>query len=177
MNGEHYYSFKAPDQDVRFIALESTYMEPEQIAWFEKTLAAASEDWVIVFQHHPLYSSGRTHGSDEHLRADLEPLMIEHGVDVMFAGHDHLYERTEPQHSITHFVAGSGGKLRPGDYRPNQPFSARIVDRANVFVVVEILEDTMIFNAYTNDGAVVDSGTITRVEIDVAEAAEAGGQP
>jgi hypothetical protein len=103
--------------------------------------------------------------------------MIEHGVDVMFAGHDHLYERTEPQHSITHFVAGSGGKLRPGDYRPNQPFSARIVDRANVFVVVEILEDTMIFNAYTNDGAVVDSGTITRVEIDVAEAAEAGGQP
>ena len=164
MDGELYYTFKAPNQDVRFVALESTYMQPEQLQWFEKTLASASEDWVIVYQHHPLYSSGGTHGSDLQLRREMEPLLIEHGVDVMFAGHDHIYERTEPQHSITHFVVGSSGKLRPGDYRPGQSFSARIVDRSNVFLAVEILDNRMIFNAYANDGAVVDSGMIIRVE-------------
>ena len=35
MNGELYYSFKAPAQSVRFFALESTYMEPKQLVWFE----------------------------------------------------------------------------------------------------------------------------------------------
>ena len=33
MDGKLYYSFKAPKQNVRFFALESTYPEPEQIAW------------------------------------------------------------------------------------------------------------------------------------------------
>ncbi len=174
MDGQHYYTFKAPKQDVRFIALESTYLEPDQVAWLKKTLAAAAEDWVIVFQHHPLYSSGRTHGSDEQLRRVLEPLFIEHGVDLVLTGHDHLYERSKPQHDITHFVAGSGGKLRPGDYRPNQPFSAKVFDRSNAFLAVEIQDDTMVYNAYATDGTVVDSGSITRVAGKATRAALTG---
>lgn len=175
MNGELYYTFKAPKQDVRVIALESTYMEPEQVAWLEKTLAAASEDWVIVIEHHPLYSSGLTHGSDERLRSALEPLFVKYGVDLVLTGHDHLYERSKPQHDITHFVVGSGGKLRPGDFRPNLPFSAKINDRANVFLAAEILEDQFVFNAYATSGAVVDSGTITRVDRRSGSSAGAGG--
>ncbi len=163
MDGELYYSIKAPKQDVRLIALESTYMEPEQVAWLEKTLAGASERWIIVFEHHPLYSSGVTHGSDERLRNALEPLLTKYGVDVVLTGHDHIYERTKPQHDITHFVVGSGGKLRPGDFRRNLPFSAKVIDRENVFLAIEILGDELIFNAYATDGTVVDSGKITRV--------------
>ena len=164
MEGRHYYDFKAPKQDVRFIALESTYMEPEQLAWLEKTLSAAREDWKIVFQHHPLYSSGKTHGSDERLRAAMEPLLITYGVSLVLTGRDHLYERSKPQHGITHFVAGSGGKLRRGDYRPNQPFSARVVDTTNVFVVMEVNGDQLVFNSIATDGSVVDSGVLTRVK-------------
>lgn len=164
MEGKHYYDFKAPREDVRFIALESTYMEPEQQAWLEKTLSSSREDWKIVFQHHPLYSSGKTHGSDERLRAAMEPLLIKYGVSLVLTGHDHLYERSKPQHGITHFVAGSGGKLRRGDYRPNQPFSARLVDTTNVFVVMELKGDRLVFNAIAADGAVVDSGVLTRLK-------------
>ncbi len=175
MNGELYYTFKAPKQDVRVIALESTYMEPDQVVWLEKTLAAASEDWVIVIEHHPLYSSGLTHGSDERLRSALEPLLVKYGVDVVLTGHDHLYERSKPQHDITHFVVGSGGKLRPGDFQPNQPFSAKIFDSTNVFLAGEILGDQLVFNAYTTSGAVVDSGTITRVDRTTGSSGAAGG--
>lgn len=175
MDGTLYYTFKAPKQDVRFIALESTYMEPDQVTWLEKTLSEAREDWKIVFEHHPIYSSGITHGSDERLRRTLEPLLTRFGVNVMFTGHDHIYERTKPQQDITHFVVGSGGKLRPGDYRPNQPFSAKVIDKTNVFLAVEILDDTLVFNAYGADGAVVDSGSITRVERKPATGAAPGG--
>ncbi len=175
MDGKLYYSLKAPKQDVRLIALESTYMEPEQIAWLEKTLAAAAEDWIIMFEHHPLYSSGITHGSDERLRSALEPLLTKYGVDLVLTGHDHIYERTKPQQDITHFVVGSGGKLRPGDFRRNLPFSEKVIDRTNVFLAVEILDKQLIFNAYATDGAVVDSGTITRVDRKPAAGAELAG--
>ncbi|HTV00780.1 MAG TPA: metallophosphoesterase [Luteitalea sp.] len=164
MEGKHYYDFKAPKENVRFFALESTYMEPEQQAWLEKALSSSREDWKIVFQHHPLYSSGKTHGSDERLRAAMEPLLIKYGVSLVLTGHDHLYERSKPQHGITHFVAGSGGKLRPGDFRPNQPFSARLVDTTNVFVVMEVKGDSLTFNSIATDGSVVDSGELSRIK-------------
>ena len=172
MDGKLFYSFKAPKQSVRFFALESTYMQPDQIKWLASELAGAGEDWKIVYQHHPLYSSGRTHGSDVRLRSAIEPLLIQNEVKLMLAGHDHIYERTKPQHGITHFVAGSGGKLRPGDYVPNQPFSARVIDTRNVFVAMEIDGDVLIFNAYASDGSVVDSGQIHRVTLKPGEAPE-----
>ena len=63
MEGKLYYSF-SPKAKIRFFAFDSTYPEPEQIRWLEKELAASNDDWKIVFFHQPLYSSGRTHGSD-----------------------------------------------------------------------------------------------------------------
>ena len=113
MNGKLYYSFN-PQPEVRFFALESTYPEPEQMAWVEKELQASTSHWKIPFFHHPLYSSGERHGSDIRLRSTLEPMFLKNGVTVVFTGHDHTYERTKPQNGITYFVVGSGGKLRSG---------------------------------------------------------------
>ena len=119
MDGKLYYSFKPRQQSVRFFALESTYMTPDQVAWFEKELSGANETWKIPYFHHPLYSSGARHGSDVSLRKTLEPLLLKNGVSVVFAGHDHFYERVLPQQGIVHFVVGSGGQLRVGNIRPN----------------------------------------------------------
>jgi predicted MPP superfamily phosphohydrolase len=179
MDGKHYYSFKAPRQDVRFFALESTYMEPEQLKWLEDALRSSGEKWKLVFFHHPLYSSGRTHGSDEQLRKVLEPLFVKYGVSVVLTGHDHIYERTRPQQGITYFVAGSGGKLRPGDFRPNQPFSELVVSDTNVFVAMEILDADLTFNAVAANGRVIDSGRIRRRETppDPAKSSQASGRP
>ena len=121
MKGELYYSYKAPAQSVRFFALESTYMEPQQLVWFEKELKSSTEDWKIAFFHHPLYSSAGRHGSDLQLRNRLEPLLVNYNVSVAFTGHDHVYERVKPQKEVTYFVTGSGGKLAPGDLDQIQP--------------------------------------------------------
>jgi hypothetical protein len=164
MNGELYYSVKAPAQDVRFFALESTYPEPRQIQWFENALRGSGEDWKITFMHHPLYSSGGRHGSNVELRERLEPLLLRHNVSVVFAGHDHFYERIKPQHGIVHFVVGSGGKLSRGDIEEDSGLTARGFDTDYAFLVAEIVEDRLTFNAVARSGRVVDSGVITRRE-------------
>ena len=162
MNGELYYSFKAPAQNVRFFALESTYMEPQQIVWFEKELKGSNEDWKIAFFHHPLYSSAGRHGSDLQLRNRLEPLLVTYNVSVAFTGHDHVYERVKPQKDVTYFVTGSGGKLAPGDLDRSSPIMAKGLDTEQAFLIAEIIGDEMTFNAISRSGKVIDSGTITR---------------
>lgn len=162
MDGKLYYSLKAPEQDVRFFALDSTYLDQPQLEWLEKELSGSRERWKIPFFHHPPYSSGGRHGSDLRLRAAVEPLFIRYGVSVVFTGHDHFYERTRPQQGITYFVTGSGGKLRRGDLRNNSPMMASGFDTDQAFMVVNIHEDQLTFQAISRTGAIVDSGTIER---------------
>jgi hypothetical protein len=162
MEGKLYYSLKAPEQDVRFFALDITYFDKPQVEWLEKELSGSKERWKIPFFHHPPYSSGGRHGSDLRLRAEVEPLFVQHGVTVVFTGHDHFYERTKPQQGITYFVTGSAGKLARGDLRNNSPMMARGFDTDQAFMVVNIDGDRLTFQAISRTGTVVDSGTIER---------------
>jgi Calcineurin-like phosphoesterase len=161
MGGKLYYTFD-PKKGVRFFALESTYPEPEQIAWFEKELSGSGAEWKMPFFHHPLYSSGERHGSDIKLRQTLEPMLLKNGVTVVFTGHDHTYERTKPQNGITYFVVGSGGKLRSGGLDKGTGITARGFDTDLAFLVAEIDGDKMNFQAISRRGEVIDSGVIDR---------------
>jgi len=162
MGGKLYYSLKAPHQSVRFFMLDSTYPVPEQIEWLEKELKGSNEDWKIAVFHHPLYSSGGRHGSDLQLRQTLEPLFIKYNVSVALTGHDHFYERIKPQHGIVHFVVGSGGRLAVDDIGKPSDLTARGFDTDQAFMAVEIDKDTMVFNAISRTGKIVDSGRIQR---------------
>jgi 3',5'-cyclic AMP phosphodiesterase CpdA len=162
MEGKLYYSFKAPAESVRFFAFESTYMDPEQVKWIEGELKQATDDWKIAFFHHPLYSSGQRHGSDLRLREVIEPLFLKYNVSVVFAGHDHFYERIRPQHGIVYFVIGSGGQLRSGNITTRSAITARGFDTDTAFFVAEIAGDEMTFQTIARSGRVVDSGKITR---------------
>ena len=162
MDGRTYYTFKAPKEDVRFFALETDYPTPAQMAWVEKEMKSAGEKWKIPYFHHPLYSSGETHGSHPELAQVLEPIFLEAGVTVVFTGHDHFYERIKPQKGITHFVAGSGGKLRPGNIDSRTGLTAVGFDSDQAFVAVEIDGDELFFNTISRTGAVIDSGVIER---------------
>ena len=162
MDGQLYYSFKAPKEDVRFFALESTYVDQDQLKWLEDELKKSNERWKIAFFHHPLYSSARTHGSQLKLRSVIEPLFIQYNVSLVLNGHDHVYERIKPQNGIHYFVEGSSGKLRAGDLRKGSPLTAFGSDTTRTFVLIEIDGDHLTFNAIDMQGNVIDSGTITR---------------
>jgi hypothetical protein len=162
MEGRTYYTFKAPRQDVRFFVLDTTYLEPAQIEWFEKELARSNEAWKIAYFHHPLYSSAGRHGSDLSKRRALEPLLVKYGVSVVLTGHDHVYERVKPQQGIVHFVVGSSGQLRRGNLDAGTGLTAAGNDRDQVFLAAEIAGDRMFFNAISRGGRIVDSGIIER---------------
>jgi predicted MPP superfamily phosphohydrolase len=162
MDGKLYYTFKAPKEDVRFFALESTYMDPDEVKWIDSELQKSGENWKIVFFHHPLYSSGKTHGSQVKLREVLEPLFVRYKVSLVLNGHDHTYERIKPQNGIQYFVEGSSGQLREGDLRKGSPLTAFGTDREQTFMLMEVDGDQLTFNTITRAGAVIDSGVIQR---------------
>jgi len=159
MNGDRYYSYVRGN--VRFFALDSSRMDPKQVEWIERSLRDAREDWKICYFHHPLYSNAGRHGSSVDLRVLLEPIFVKHSVDVVFAGHDHVYERLTPQKGIFHFVSGAAGKLRPGNMRPTEQ-TAAFFDRDLSFMLVEMMETTLHFQVVSRTGTTVDSGVIQR---------------
>lgn len=160
MNESNYYTFKKGN--VRFFVLDSNYMDPKQLAWLEKELkGAGNSDWKICYFHHPLYSSGKTHGSSTELRQLIEPLFIKYGVDAVFSGHDHVYERVIPQKGIYYFTEGSSGQLRNGDLaRTNMTDKGFDTDRT--FMLIEIAGDELYFETLSRAGDAVDSGIIKK---------------
>jgi hypothetical protein len=159
MNGLKYYTYKK--SNVRFFALDSNYMDPQQLAWLEKELQNSGSDWKICYFHHTLYSSGRFHGSATELRLLLEPLFVKYGVQVAFAGHEHVYERVKPQNGTYYFTEGASGSLRKGNLKKTD-MTAVGYDQDCSFMLVEISGDELYFQTISRTGVTVDSGVIRR---------------
>jgi 3',5'-cyclic AMP phosphodiesterase CpdA len=159
MGGARYYTYSK--RNVRFFALDSNLMDAKQLAWIESALRESQDDWKICYFHHPLYSDGKTHGSQVDLRVMLEPLFVKYGVNVVFSGHDHVYERINPQKGITYFVSGAGGQLRKGDVRRSDLTAAEF-DQDCSFMLIEVSGDDLFFQAVSRTGTTVDSGVVHR---------------
>lgn len=159
MRGQRYYSYVR--RNVRFLVLDTNVLDAQQLKWAEAALQQSTEPWKVAYFHHPLYSNAGRHGSNVDVRVLLEPLLLKYGVQVVFSGHDHVYERLTPQKGIHYFVAGSGGKLRKGDLRRSETTAAGF-DQDQAFMLVEIAADDLHFQAVSRTGATVDSGRIRR---------------
>ena len=158
MEGQEYYRFKKGNAS--FYALNSNYMDKKQVDWLNEKLAADTATWKIAFFHHPPYSSGGAHGSDTKLREVVEPIFLKHGVDVVFNGHEHFYERIKPQQGIYYFISGSGGKLRKGDVKKGSPLTDKAFDSDMSFMLLEIDDNQMHYQVVSRTGETVDSGII-----------------
>jgi 3',5'-cyclic AMP phosphodiesterase CpdA len=159
MGGERYYTYAR--NNVRFFVLDSNFLDPKQLAWFETSLEDARESWKIAYFHHPLYSDGGRHGSEVELRVRLEPIFLKYGVNVVYSGHDHIYERLKPQKGISYFVCGAGGELRQGDLK-RSAMTAAGFDQDRSFMLNEIAGDGLFFQVVSRTGQTVDQGVIRR---------------
>ena len=160
MNGKEYYRFKKGN--VAFYALNSNYMDKKQVQWLEKELAQDTSEWKIVFCHHAPYSSAKKHGSDDQLREVVEPIFLKYGVNVVLAGHDHIYERVKPQKGIYYFVSGAAGKLRKGDLKHSSPLTDKAYDKDLHFMLFEVVDDQMYFQTISRTGETIDTGVMAR---------------
>lgn len=159
MNGQRYYSFKKGG--VSFFALDSNYMDPTQLSWLDAQLFGSDSVWNICFFHHPFYTHARFHGADVDLRTRIEPLLIKAGVNVVLAGHQHVYERIRPQNGIYYFVLGNSGELRYHDLQPSSD-TVKGFDTDRTFMLVEIAGNEFHFQTISRTGETVDTGILLK---------------
>jgi 3',5'-cyclic AMP phosphodiesterase CpdA len=159
MEGQRYHTYAR--KNVRFFVLDSNYLDARQLAWLDSALQAATEPWKICYFHHPLYSDGGRHGSEVDVRVKLEPLFVKYRVNVVYSGHDHIYERLKPQKGISYFVSGAGGQLRQGDLH-RSAITAAGFDQDRSFMLNEIAGDDLFFQVVSRTGETVDQGVIHR---------------
>jgi len=94
-----------------------------QAQWLAANLQANTLPWTIVCCQHPPYSRGTVNSDSEAasilLRANILPILEQHGVDIVFSAHSQVYERSWLLHghygTAAHFHAGH--KVNPGDGR------------------------------------------------------------
>ncbi|MFY0579952.1 metallophosphoesterase [Cystobacter fuscus] len=177
---ERYYSFDWGS--VHFVALDSSCLRgsatadrctaDEQLKWLEQDLAASRAHWKVVCLHHPLWSSGK-YGSFVPLRQRLAPILEAGGVDLVFSGHEHDYERSRPMKGdaevqpgtaggITYVVVGSGGaSLRP--FTKAKPAWSVVRDAENNgFLEVSVQGMRLHAQLVTPSGKEVDSFALSK---------------
>lgn len=118
-----YYSFNAGG--IHFIML-GAYISYDksghQYKWLEKDLANVDRSvtpWLVATWHPPWYSSYSSHYREaECMRVEMEALLYSYGVDIVFNGHVHAYERSNRVFNYTldpcgpvHITIGDGGNL------------------------------------------------------------------
>lgn len=86
------------------LALDDPASMARQRAWLQRGAQRSTAAWQVVLLHHPAYSSGAVHGSTARVQWPFR----DWGVDLVIAGHDHLYERIS-RGGLTYLVNGSGG--------------------------------------------------------------------
>ncbi|MEM7125382.1 MAG: metallophosphoesterase [Chloroflexota bacterium] len=162
---QRYYTFrKGP---VRFFMLDSDSREPDGISglsnqamWLRTQLAQSDAVWNLVFLHHSPFSSGG-HRSDERVQWPFR----QWGTDVVFSGHNHVYERIIMDEML-YIVNGLGGKSRH-HLRSDEPdWVQSSYNREYGAMLVDATNETITMQFINVDGVVIDSHTLTTEELD-----------
>lgn len=116
-----YYSFNAGGIHFVMLGAYIAYNESaEQYKWLERDLAKVDRDvtpWLVAAWHPPWYTTYKAHYREaECMRVAMEDLLYSAGVDIVFNGHVHAYERSNRVYNYTldpcapiHITIGDGG--------------------------------------------------------------------
>jgi predicted MPP superfamily phosphohydrolase len=180
-NGFGNYSFDVGPVNIAVVNTDPTFRVAEGRAdarlgegsrtyrFLENDLANTDEPWKIVFLHRPPYSAGE-HGPQGDVQA-LTPLFDRYGVDVVFGGHDHGFQRSKPIYNdevapagqgTTYIVsAGAGARLYDIDTDHNAGWLANAVKDYN-YSIVDANSNTMTITTKNRDGQIIDAMTMTK---------------
>ncbi len=169
--------------DARFVALDSNLVEfsgaltAEQMKsvvapWVRGVLNDCDARWKFVFFHHPFYT-GSTHAAEgaAYVKEAYVAVFEECGVDMVFCGHNHLYERTAPIRAdkivpdgagIVYITTGAGGSTRYPEIEPPPPYIRTYNDRVFSFTQVDLSADRLELRQIDENGEIIDEYMIEK---------------
>ncbi|MBU8870358.1 MAG: metallophosphoesterase family protein [Gemmatimonadales bacterium] len=170
---------------VHFLILDSTSEKNEdQMRWLREDLSSAESrgaDFRIAVFHHPPYAAGG-HDSSLSLRRIWEPLFVEHGVDLVFNGHNHYYQRSWPVvggevqaramhqegsdiiqagQAPVYVVTGGGGAPL---YDPKEKDFVAVSAKSHHHVLVQYVPGALNCRAIDTNGVILDEFTLINGE-------------
>jgi acid phosphatase type 7 len=159
-NNERWYSVRK--NNIHFIILDTnTSLKPdsEQYQWLIQDLKSIGPDikFTVGIFHHPPFSTGKHPQDVKGLRSTILPLFEQYGVDVVFSGHDHNYERSL-YNGIYYIVAGGGGAPLYKQ-KKSSPYS-QVFFSTYHFCVLTIQDDRLNVEVLGEDMAVLDKFAI-----------------
>ncbi|HVS33857.1 MAG TPA: metallophosphoesterase family protein [Thermoanaerobaculia bacterium] len=164
--GSRFYSFRHGHALFVSVDIETSSFGAGslQYGWLRRQLEESEATWKFVYVHQPPYSSDR---SNAFVRMILGPLFERYGVDIVFSGNAHLYERTHPIcdfgvprcKGVVYITEGGGG-ARFSNFR-RQKFTAFVKNRHG-YTLVSIAGERLRLTSHDLDGSVVDSLELKR---------------
>lgn len=193
---EYWYTFHYGNS--QFFMLDTNRpLDPasEQYAWLEQALAASTATWKFAAHHHPCWSSDEDDYGD-HIRGTARrpftfgdpnaqhavKLYEKYGIDIVFNGHIHVYERTWPilemavnlDRGIRYITSGGGGGGLETP-APQRTWFSLHVHRAHHYCQAAVHDRTIVFQAYDLEGRMFDAFELTK-QPRAAESAPGGAK-
>ena len=155
-----------------------------QLNWLTTTLTNAASDptivWKIISLHHAFFTVGNHAGDMNSYRSTIWKLFDDHGVDIVFTGHDHNYQRSKPVNlnvsstaPVSQYgsAAGQGrcevvsGGAGAGLYTQGSTADAWAINLFNStynYVFCDVNGCKISLKAYDQNNAIIDSVTFNK---------------
>jgi len=139
---EKNYSFDYGN--VHFIVIDSDPFQENNsstmaaiTSWLSNDLANATQPWKIALYHHPAFTSQGSHNDNVRVKEQIIPILKAHGVQYIFQGHNHFYERINAINGIHYSTCGACGAFLYG-VSNRKEYSAQLVADKHSYTVVDI---------------------------------------
>lgn len=134
--------------------------------WVRQVLTNCDARWKLVFFHHPYYTGSEHPASGaDYMKIPLAHVFEECGVDLVFCGHNHLYERTAPirqdkvvaeGRGVVYITTGAGGARRYPENLPPPPYLRVFNAEVFSFTQVDLTPATLELRQVDENGRVID---------------------
>jgi len=155
--------------NARFAAVD-TNASPDDLRrkvapWLDSVFRNCPRKWKFVYMHHPPYSGCEKRTSNPKVRQILAPVLEQPGIDIVFCGHNHFYERTHPLRSgrivppsdgVVYVVTGAAGATLYPEKADSPDYIAAFCDSAHSFTLVRLNADRLVLQQIDTRGKVLD---------------------
>lgn len=124
-------------------------------SWLSNDLANATQPWKIALYHHPAFTSQGSHNDNVRVKEQIIPILKANGVQYIFQGHNHFYERINAINGIHYNTCGACGAFLYSVVNRKE-YSARIVADKHSYTVVDIKGGRLKLEQFDESDVLID---------------------